>query len=121
MEIDLCDDLEDRYKNGDTLEIEYKGEKRQVQYIKPILLAKAGAGFMAMHDGKQKSFALDKCENINKVDNDECLLSSDSDEDNDKMKSELHNLQKENSELQMMIGQLETQIEAIRFAVGEAL
>eukprot|EP01043_Picozoa_sp_COSAG02_P050106 COSAG02_NODE_5108_length_4621_cov_2.302300_3_plen_46_part_00 len=38
---------------------------------------------MAVHDGKQKSFALDKCENIHKIDNDECLLSSDSDEETD--------------------------------------
>ena len=72
MEIELCDEIDDQYDNGDMLDIDYKGETRRVQFIKPVHLAKAGAGFMAIHDGKHKTFAMEHCANINKID--ECLI-----------------------------------------------
>ncbi len=125
MDIEMCDEIDDQYNHGEMLEIEYKGETRRVQFIKPIYLAKAGAGFMAVHDGKHKTFAMEHCTNIHKID--ECLIGKDEDKDAKadgskvaELEKEMSELRMENSELQMMIGHLETQVGSIRNAVSEA-
>ena len=136
IEIMEHDQLEDNFKGGQMLDIEYEGDpqgtKRRVEFIKPILLAKAGAGMMVIQDGQHKSFALDKCTRVEKV-LDECLLSDDnepddgdapqseSDDEVDSLKDEIADLKDENEDLKEQISLLQSQMERITEVVGSAL
>ena len=47
------------YDAGQRLKLTYKGKDREVEFVKPILLAKAGIGIMVIDEGITKTFALD--------------------------------------------------------------